>query len=256
MALASGNPALKMMDRVEHGAMDMPAMTVQGTVNKILILLGLAFLTATFTWGMFYRAGGIAGGGQTAVYPWLMAGIVGGLIFALVTAFKPNVAHITAPLYAMCQGLFLGAISAIIQAAIPNQPIVIQAAGLTFGTLAAMGIAYKTGAIKVTAKFRTGVMAATGAVMIVYLITFVLRMLNVPVPFIHQAGPIGIGISLIVIVIAALNLVLDFDFIERGAENNLPKQYEWYGAFGLMATLVWLYIEILRLLAIIASSRD
>lgn len=247
MALASGNPALKAMERTIHQDIDQPVMTVQGTVNKILILLGCALLTATYAWSQ---------AGSQHVQAIMIGGLIGGLVFSLITIFKPEAARITAPLYALCEGLFLGALSAVVQKAIPHIPIVMQAAGLTFATLVAMGIAYKTGVIKVTEKFRSGVIAATGAVCLVYFVTMILRLFGVQVPFIHQGGAIGIGISLIVIVIAALNLVLDFDFIERGAENNLPKNYEWYGAFGLMVTLVWLYLEILRLLIILASSRD
>ncbi len=247
MALASGNPALKAMEKTFHAEMDQPVMTVSGTVNKILILMGCLLLTATFAWSQADSPN------ITAI---MIGGLIGGLIFSLITIFKPNVAPITAPIYALCEGLFLGALSAVIQKAVPNVPIVMQAAGLTFATLIAMGIAYKTGVIKVTEKFRAGVIAATGAVFLVYFATMILRMFNVEVPFIHQGGAIGIGISLVVIVIAALNLVLDFDFIERGEANQLPKNYEWYGAFGLMVTLVWLYLEILRLLLILASNRD
>ncbi len=248
MALASGNPALKAMERTIHADIDQPVMTVQGTVNKILILMGCLLLTATYAWSQAKSPN---------IQIIMFGGLIGGLIFSLITIFKPNAAPFTAPIYAMCQGLFLGALSAVVQNAVgPNVPIVMQAAGLTFATLVAMGIAYKTGVIKVTAKFRAGVVAATGAVFLVYFVTMILRLFGVDVPFIHQGGAIGIGISLVVIVIAALNLTLDFDFIERGAENNLPKNYEWYGAFGLMVTLVWLYLEILRLLLILAANRD
>lgn len=247
MALASGNPALKAMERTIHADIDQPVMTVQGTVNKILILMGCLLLTATYAWSQV---------NSPNIQIIMFGGLIGGLIFSLITIFKPNAAPVTAPIYALCEGLFLGALSAVVQKAVPHVPIVMQAAGLTFATLVAMGIAYKTGVIKVTEKFRAGVVAATGAVFLVYFVTMILRLFGVEVPFIHQGGAIGIGISLVVIVIAALNLTLDFDFIERGAENNLPKNYEWYGAFGLMVTLVWLYLEILRLLIILAASRE
>ncbi len=247
MALASGNPALSAMDRVFVEDTDQPVMTIQGTVNKIMILMGCMLLTATYAWSQF---------GTPMIMPLMITGAIGGLILAVITIFKPNVAHITAPLYALFEGLFLGALSAMFHNMFPAFPIVMQAAGLTFATLIAMGIAYKTGVIKVTEKFRAGMAAAIGAIMMLYIVTMVLGLFGVRVPYIHQAGPIGIGISVVIVIVAALNLVLHFDFISKGEERGLPKSWEWYGAFGLMVTLVWLYIEILRLLAIIAASRE
>lgn len=239
--MRSGNPALAQIDKAEAAFESGEVMTVNGTINKTVILLGCCLLTAFYAWSQFTSGAN--------VMPLAIGGAIAGLVFALITAFKPNVAHITAPIYALCEGLFLGAISAVIQAQFPETPIVLQAAGLTFGTLFAMLVAYRTGVIKCTDKFRAGVVAATGAIFLVYLVTFILSMVGVAVPYIHSGGPIGIGISLVVIVIAALNLVLDFDFIDRGSSEGAPKQMEWIGAFGLMVTLVWLYIEILRLLA-------
>jgi uncharacterized YccA/Bax inhibitor family protein len=151
----------------------------------------------------------------------------------------------------VAEGLFLGGISSIFEAQFPG--IVIQAVGLTLGTLVGLLFAYKSGLIKVTENFKLGVAAATGGIFLIYMASFVLGFFGVGIPFIHESGLIGIGFSLVVVVIAALNLVLDFDFIERGAEAGAPKYMEWYGAFGLMVTLIWLYLEMLRLLAKLRS---
>jgi uncharacterized YccA/Bax inhibitor family protein len=172
---------------------------------------------------------------------------------AMVTIFKPTWSPITAPMYAALQGLALGGISAFFEQRYPG--IVIQAIALTFGTLAVLLMAYTTGVIKATENFKLGVASATGAVFLVYMSTMVLGFFGISVPFIHEGGLIGIIFSLVVVVIAALNLVLDFDFIETGVERGAPKFMEWYAAFGLMVTLVWLYLEILRLLAKLQSRR-
>ncbi len=250
--IRSGNPALSKIDRVQDAFESHEVMTVSGTVNKTAILLGCCLMTAAVAWSIGVKD-------PAMIQPMWIGGLIAGLVFALITMFKPNIAHVTAPIYALCEGFFLGALSLFVQKLIGNPtgtPIVAQAAGLTFGTLGAMLFAYRTGIIKVTAKFRAGITAAIGAIMLMYLVTFVLRMCGVTVPFIHTGGPIGIGISLVIIIVAALSLTLDFDFIQRGSEQGAPKQYEWIGAFGLMITLVWLYIEILRLLAIIAASAE
>jgi uncharacterized YccA/Bax inhibitor family protein len=176
------------------------------------------------------------------------------LITALVTIFKKEWAPITSQIYAVFEGLVLGGISAIYEMRFPG--IVFQAMALTFGTLGVMLVTYKTGAIKATENFKLGVVAATGAIALVYFATFVLQMFGVNVSFMHSAGWLGIGISMVVVVVAALNLVLDFDFIEEGAKQGAPKYMEWYGAFGLLVTLVWLYLEILRLLSKLNSRRD
>lgn len=230
--------------RVAHGQ----AMTVEGTVNKSLILLLLAVVSASFTWNMVLTPGGAA-----LAMPLAMGGALGAFIIALVTSFKPNTAPYTAPIYALLKGLLLGAFSSILNAAFPG--IVTQTVGLTFGTLAAMLLAYKSGAIKVTDKFVLGIVAATGGILLVYLLTMVLGLFGVAMPYIHGTGPIGIGFSLFVVVIAALTLVLDFAMIEEGADHGAPKFMEWYGAFSLMVTLFWLYIRILDLLSRL-NSRD
>ena len=218
------------------------AMTIQGTVNKTGLLLILTVLPAALVWNQFFatRDPSVAG-------PWILIGALGGFIVALVTVFKKNWAMVTAPVYAVLEGLFLGGVSAFYE--LQFQGIVIQAVGLTFGTLAALLMAYKSGVIKATENFKLGVAAATGGIALVYLISIGMSFFGLRMPYLHDAGPIGIGISVFIVVIAALNLVLDFDFIERGAEQGAPKYMEWYAAFGLMVTLIWLYLEILRLLA-------
>jgi uncharacterized YccA/Bax inhibitor family protein len=199
-------------------------------------------VTAGWTWNKFFTAGD-----PSAVMPYLLVGSIGGLILALVTVFKKTWAPATAPAYALVQGFALGAISAVMEAKFPG--IVMQAVALTFGTLAALLMAYRSGLIRATENFKLGVVAATGGIMLVYLVSFVLSFFGKSIPFIHESGWLGIGFSVFVVIIAALNLVLDFDFIESGVEQRAPKYMEWFGAFGLMVTLVWLYLEILRLLS-------
>ncbi|MCG5052965.1 MAG: Bax inhibitor-1/YccA family protein [Myxococcales bacterium] len=224
------------------------AMTIQGTVNKTAVLLALALISALVPWRSVF-----SGDEPGSVAPYLIGGAVGGLLLALVTVFKKSWAKVTAPLYALAEGLALGAISALFELRYPG--IVFQAVALTFGTLLALLLAYKSGAIKATENFKLGVVAATGSIALVYLATFVLRFFGISLGFIHGSGTFGILFSVGVVVVAALNLVLDFDFIEQGAERGAPKYMEWYAAFGLMVTLVWLYLEILRLLAKLQSRR-
>ena len=249
--MKSSNPALggKTFEQYQPGIQSAGAMTINGTINKTLILLALVVIPAVWVWDMFYQSGIDTEGGlqNASLMYWLYGGLFGGLIFAFITIFKKTWAPFTAPIYAVLEGLFIGGISAIFE--VQFSGIVFQAVALTFGTLFAMLVTYRLGLIKVTEKFKMGVVAATGAIFVVYLLSFVLSMFSVNVPFIHSGGTIGILFSLFVIVIAALNLVLDFDFIEKGAEHGAPKYMEWYGAFGLIITLVWLYIEFLRLLS-------
>ena len=178
-------------------------------------------------------------------------GLFGGMIFALITIFKKNWAMYTAPIYAILEGFFLGGISAIFDSQYPG--IVIQATGLTFGTLASLLVLYKTGVIKPTENFRLMVVSATMGIALLYVVSFIMSMFGTGIGFIHDNGIFGIGFSLFVVGIAALNLVLDFDFIEEGSEKNAPKYMEWFGAFALMVTLIWLYLEMLRLLAKLRS---
>jgi len=249
----SGNPALKESTFLDLGsgavvARDGEAMTLNGTVNKTGILLLLAVLTGAFSWSQIE----VTQEGATGM-GYLWGGLIGGFVLALVTIFKKEWAPVTAPLYALVEGLFLGAISALYNHM--YEGIVTQAVMLTFGTLFALLMAYRSGLIKANENFKLGVVAATGGIALVYLLSMVLRMFGKDVPLIHESGIVGIGFSLFVIVIAALNLVLDFDFIESGVEAGAPKYMEWYAGFGLMVTLVWLYLEFLRLLAKL-QSRD
>ncbi len=217
-------------------------MTVQGTVNKIGISLFCLSVAAICVWSLYSTTGNPA-----LLYPFMIGGALGGLGVALLTVFKKEWSAITAPAYAILEGLFLGGLSAVMEAQFPG--IVIQAVGLTFGTLFALLIAYKSGYIRATEKFKMGVVAATGGICLLYVASFAMSFFGISIPFIHSSGMFGIAFSGFVVVIAALNLVLDFDFIENGAKSSAPKYMEWYAAFGLMVTLVWLYIEILRLLA-------
>ncbi|MBF0539872.1 MAG: Bax inhibitor-1/YccA family protein [Nitrospirae bacterium] len=223
-------------------------MTVQGTATKSIILLLLLVISSSFVWKMFMESTD-----SSVVGPWMIGGAIGGFIVALVTMFKKEWSMFTAPVYAILEGLFIGGISATFEAKFSG--IVFQAVTLTFGTLFCLLIAYKTRLITVSEKFKLGVVAATGAIGIFYLLSMVLGMFGVNMPFINGSGGFSIAISLFIVVIAALNLVLDFDFIETAAEQGAPQYMEWYGAFGLMVTLVWLYIEILRLLSKL-QSRD
>ncbi|MBT2766094.1 Bax inhibitor-1/YccA family protein [Stenotrophomonas sp. ISL-67] len=247
--MRSGNPALSestFLDLASGSVVSSPdqVMTINGTVNKTGLLLLLTVITAAFAWSQTLGADGqIAPGAMI----YAIGGAIGGLILALVTVFKKEWSPVTAPMYALVEGFFLGAISAVFEARFPG--IVFQAVLLTFGTLFALLFAYRSGLIKVTENFKLGVVAATGGIALLYLASFVLGFFNINVPVIHEASWLGIAFSLFVVVVAALNLVLDFDFIENGAAARAPKYMEWYGAFGLMVTLVWLYVEFLRLLS-------
>ncbi len=217
------------------------AMSIQGTANKALLLLLCVFITATWTWSIFFKSGNPA-----AVVPLLGVGTIGGFIVALVTIFKPAWAGVTGPIYALLEGLVLGGVSSLAEAQYPG--IVMQAVGLTFGTCLALLLAYKSRLIRASENFKLGVVAATGGIALFYLVALILGFFGVGIPLIFGSGPVGIIFSLVVVIIAALNLVLDFDFIEQGAAQGAPKFMEWYAAFGLMVTLIWLYLEILRLL--------
>ncbi len=218
-------------------------MTIDGTINKIGILLLLAAGMAFLSWMMF--------GGTNLVQVWMIIGAIGGFITALVTVFNKQLSGITAPVYALFEGVFLGCFSGYMESIFPG--IAFQAVCLTFFVLFSLLLVYKARVIRVTDNFRMGVFAATGAIALYYLFSFILGFFGITVPFIHDTGLFGIGFSVVVVIVASLNLVLDFDFIERGSRSNLPKYMEWYGAFGLMVTLIWLYIELVRLLAKLRS---
>jgi uncharacterized YccA/Bax inhibitor family protein len=244
--MRTSNPALN--DKVFRG---LPAalgetMTLEGTVNKTGILLLCAVGTAAWTWHLARNPATMP-----LTYLLLLVGVFGGLIFALVTTFKRSWAPVTAPAYALLEGLALGGISASFELRYPG--IAIESVCLTFGTLFVLLLAYRSGMIKVTQKFRLGVVAATGAIFLFYVVEMVLGFFGIHFVAVNGSGLMGIGISLVIVIVAALNLVLDFDFIESGVAAGAPKYMEWYGAFGLMVTLVWLYLEMLRLLAKIRS---
>ncbi|MCW0217734.1 MAG: Bax inhibitor-1/YccA family protein [Prosthecobacter sp.] len=218
-------------------------MTLQGTVNKTGILLFLTFATALYTWNMAMSQPGTA-------MTWMIGGAIAGFVFAIITSFKPAWSPITGSLYALAEGLFLGGISAMYEKQFHG--IALQAVLLTGGTCLALLAAYSMRIIRATENFKLGIVAATGGIALVYLVSMVLGFFGIHIPYIHESGLIGIGFSAVVVVIAALNLVLDFDFIENGCTHGAPKYMEWYAAFGLLVTLVWLYVEILRLLSKLA----
>lgn len=231
-------------------------MRVSGTMSAAGILLALLVVAGWFGWqATTAEVVGVRPNGTEIVniaFPaWLIATWIGGFVLAIVTIFKPKLARITGPLYAVAEGLLVGAISRAYE--VQFNGIVLQAVGLTIGVFVMMLVMYATGVIKVTNRLRRGIFAATGAVAIVYLVSIVMHLFGSSVPMIHDAGPVGIGFSLIVVAIAASNLLLDFDFIERGAAMGAPRYMEWFGAFGLLLTLVWLYLEILRLISKLRS---
>ncbi len=230
-------------------------MTVQGAVNKAFILLTFMLMSAFWVWGKLMRPAGpfeeASSQSLTAVAPFIMGGFVVGIIAFLIMMFKKEWSSFAAPVYAGCQGFVLGGISAVLEMRFPG--IAIQAVGLTFGTLFSMLFLYKTGIVRATEKFKMGVFAATGAIALVYLMNFILGFFHRNLPFMYENSIVGIGFSLVVVGIAALNLILDFDFIEQGARQGAAKYMEWYCAFGLMVTLIWLYMEILNLLAKLRS---
>ncbi len=219
-------------------------MTIQGTVGRTAMLLVLLFAATLLTWNPAAPQNSSG---------WILIGAIAGFIVALITVFNKKASPFTAPLYAVCEGVFLGGISSVFEARFPG--IVMQAVLLTFGTLGALLLAYTSRLIQVTENFKLGIVAATGGIAIFYLVSIILGFFGVQIPMIAGSGPVGIGFSVVVVVVAALNLVLDFDFIEEGAARGAPKYMEWYAAFGLVVTLVWLYLEILRLLSKLQSRR-
>jgi len=239
LSMRSGNPALQSSTFTKHfSATSEGTMTIQGTVNKTGIALILTIISAGYAWG------------NPAMHGWVIPAALVGLGLAIFIAFRPEKAPTLVPIYAVVEGIVLGVISMVFE-----QGIVVQAVFLTFGTLGALLLAYKSGLIQPTENFKLGVAAATGGIMIMYLINMVMGFFGSGIGVITSSSPMGIGFSVIVVIIAALNLVMDFDFIEEGAEKGAPKYMEWYGAFGLLVTLIWLYLEILRLLAKLQDRR-
>lgn len=244
--MRTSNPALNERAFQGERAVLGETMTLQGTVNKTGVLLICAVASAVWTWNLFLHSHS-----QQTVLPLAVLGGIGGLIVAMITIFKKEWSAVTAPIYALLEGLVLGSISAMLELRFPG--IAIQAVSLTFGTLVVLLLAYRSGLIAVTEKFRLGIIAATGGIALFYIVEIVLGFFGVHFTAINSSGAIGIGFSVFVVIIAALNLVLDFDFIETGVRVGAPKYMEWYGAFGLMVTLIWLYFEILRLLSKLRS---
>lgn len=248
--MRSSNPALISNPFSTFGSFgDTEAMTVRGTVNKTGILLLLVLLPAAFVWQQFYASGQ----NVAAVQTWMLAGLFGGLILSFTTIFKKSWAPITAPLYAVMQGLFLGGISGTFEHLYPG--IVMQAISLSISTFLMMLLSYQAGWVRATERLKWGVMAATGGIALVYVASMILGFFNIHLSFIAGNGLFSILFSCFVVGIAALNFVLDFDFIEQGSRARVPKYMEWYGAFALMVTLIWLYIEVLRLLSKVNSRR-
>jgi uncharacterized YccA/Bax inhibitor family protein len=237
----SGNPTLSAGTFAGLTASDKP-MTLAGTVNKTAILLALVLIGAGWVWNLYF-----ATHETDTVLPYLVVGSIGGLVMALITTFKKTAAPYTAPLYALLEGFAIGGTSALYESQQPG--IALQAVGLTMGTMFCMLVAYRFQIIKVTENFKMGIAAATGGIFILYLVDWVLMYFGHPVEMIHQGGVWGIAFSLFVVCIAALNLVMDFDFITQGVAQRSPKYMEWYSGFALVVTLVWLYLEILRLLS-------
>lgn len=230
---------------------DVGTMTVRGAIGKFGFLLFMVLAAASYTWYLYYN-------NQPQTMMTLMwVGIIGGLISVLAICFKPTLAPYLSPAYGILQGFFLGAISAVLNNAFSERypGLVMQAVGLTFGVALAMFLLYNFRIIKATEKFKSIIFAATAGIAIFYLITLVLRLFSVNIPFMYDSSLLGIGISLFIVAIAALNLIIDFDMIEKGADMGAPKYMEWYGAFGLLVTMIWLYIEILKLLSRFAGRK-
>ena len=225
------------------------AMTVSGTVNKFGFMFLMLMGTAYYAWNESAR--------NVDVQPLIWIGALGGFVIAMVIIFKKEWSPYLAPLYALLEGLFLGAVSAYYNDAfaVKAPGIIMNAVGLTFGTVIAMYLLYRFRIIQATQKFKAIIFTATAGIAIFYLISMVLRMFGIQMAFLHEGSTFGIGFSLVVVAIAALNLILDFDMIEQGAAAGAPKYMEWYGAFGLMVTIVWLYLEILRLLSKLSSRK-
>lgn len=241
LSLRSGNPVLS-NKTFSNTILSDNKMTIEGTVNKTALCLLLLVGTGYFTFDI--------------ISPILLIGCgIGGFILAIVTVFKKEWASITVPLYAVMEGAMLGGISYIYNSLYDG--IITNAILLTIGILVSLLIAYRSGIIKATENFKLGIFAATGGIAIVYFINFIMSFFGsgIGIVSINNSSALSIGFSFVVVIIASLNLVLDFDFIEEGAEKGAPKYMEWYGAFGLLVTLIWLYLEILRLIAKLNSRK-
>ena len=224
-------------------------MTERGTLNKFGFLFLLVLASSSFTWSAFYQG--------KYVIPWAVAAAIIGFILAIITSFVPKYAPYLSPAYALAQGVFLGAISAEFNYSFAQKApgIVMQAVVLTFGVVIAMFCLYRFRIIKVTEQFKMGVVMATAGIALFYVIAIVMRFFGIPMLLINEGSTIGIVFSLFVVAIAALNLILNFDMIEKGVAMGAPKYMEWYGAFGLLVTIIWLYLEMLRLLSKFAGRK-
>ena len=240
----SSNPLLNLKTLENVETLDSKEMTINGTVNKLFVLTGIVVLTAMYSWSL------MASGYADKANMLMIGSSIAGLILALITVFKPNTSHITAPAYAICEGLLVGAVSRAYASFMDG--IVVNAIGITILVLLSMLFLYKTRIIVMTERLRSVIMISTFAVFIFYLAGFIGALFGHPMT-IFNGGALGIGVSLLICVIAAFNFIVDFDFIEKASEAKAPKYYEWYGAFGILVTLVWLYFEVLRLLAQLAN---
>jgi uncharacterized YccA/Bax inhibitor family protein len=246
----SGNPVLSektFSDQLLE--LQSERMTVRGTLNKFGLLFIMMLVGASFTWRLFYQG--------VNVMPWAIGAAIGGFVLALIMVFKKEWSPYLALGYGLLEGLFLGAVSAVFNAAFAaTYPgLVMQAVLLTLGTAGSMFLLYKFRIIQATPIFKKVIIIATAGIAIFYLIAIVLRLFGIQMPYLHDSSALSIGISLFIVAIAALNLILDFDRIEQGAAQGAPKYFEWFSAFGLLVTLVWLYLEMLRLLSKLAARR-
>ena len=249
--MKSGNPVLneRVFSQAGHYA-DGNAMTIQGAVGKTFILLALTVAPALWVWGEISNP-------QSTFLPYLIPAIgvsaIAGFIVAMVTSFKKEWAPVTAPIYAVFEGVFLGVMTSLFNKAYPG--IAVEAVALTFGVLFCLLAAYQAGFIRATPTFTRVIVAATMAIALFYLISMVVGIFGIQAPLIHSSSGMGIAFSFVVVVVAALNLVLDFNLIEQGARDGAPKYMEWFSAFALLVTLIWLYVEILRLLSKLSNRR-
>lgn len=254
--METSNPVLRENIFSEARSVDSAeSMTIQGAVNKTFILFGILLAGAAWVWGKIMQPAvpGIEAAIPGNVGLYITGGALVGFVIALVTCFKTEWARVTAPIYALCEGLALGGISALLELRYPG--IALQAVALTMAALFSLLTLYKTGVIRATERFKSIIFVATTAIAVTYLAGWILSFFHRGIPLIHESGMAGIGFSLVVVGIAAFNLIIDFDFIERNAERGAAKYLEWFAAFSLMITLVWLYMEVLRLLAKLRDRR-
>ena len=246
----TSNPAMKDSIFSKIATDSSNTMTIKGSINKTLILLALAVASGAYTWKIFTSSID-----PNAYVPWMIGGVIGALIMALIVIFRPTTSPWAAPLYALLEGLFLGAISALFHASFAETfpGIVPTAVAITVLTLLVMLALYRSGIIKMNNKLRGGIVIATGSVALFYFVALIMSFFGADMTVVWGSGLLSIGISVVIVIIAAMNFLLDFEFIEKGSAAGMPKYMEWYGAFGLMLTIVWLYLEILKLLAKLAN---